>query len=160
MTRPLLSALLALTLFPLFACSEQLPDNNNLGKYLETFDYHERRAMKIDSFESLLLLEEGRAQLLDIRFHEEHAMYSISFAKHIPLNELPQRLDELDRDKLVITMCPIYDRAAIARLYLVLNGFEARYLTDGMLGMMKTLRGDTAREYYEVLRLNREPQPE
>ncbi|MDZ7785007.1 MAG: hypothetical protein U5K56_19365 [Halioglobus sp.] len=30
----------------------------------------------------------------------------------------------------IVTMCPHYDRAEIARLYLTLLGFKARYLTD------------------------------
>ena len=63
------------------------------------------------------------------------------------MNELPDRLGELDRDKTIVTMCPHYDRAEIARLYLTLEGFTARYLTSGMLGIADALRGDNARDY-------------
>jgi hypothetical protein len=48
-------------------------------------------------------------------------------------------------------MCPHYDRAEIARLYLTLRGFKARYLTDGMLGLVDYLRGDRARDYLQRL---------
>jgi len=65
---------------------------------------------------------------------------------------LPQRLDEVDRARTIVTMCPHYDRAEIARLYLKLNGFNARYLTDGLLGVVEYLRGDRAREYINTLK--------
>ena len=44
-------------------------------------------------------------------------------------------------------MCPHYDRAEIARLYLKLNGFNTRYFTNGLLGVVEGLRGDKARDY-------------
>ncbi|WP_367264219.1 rhodanese-like domain-containing protein, partial [Nitratifractor sp.] len=78
--------------------------------------------------------------------------WHIGFGQHIPLNELPDRLDELDRDMTIVTMCPHYDRAEIARLFLKLKGFEARYLTDGMLGIVDYLRGDRAKNYMEKIR--------
>ncbi|OZB54510.1 MAG: sulfurtransferase [Thiomonas sp. 15-63-373] len=56
------------------------------------------------------------------------------------------RLHELDRSKLIITLCPHYDRAEIARLFLTLEGFQSRYLNEGMLGLVDALRGDKARD--------------
>lgn len=50
-----------------------------------------------------------------------------------------------------MTLCPHYDRAEIARLYLTLQGFHARYLTDGMLGIADHLRGDTARDFMALI---------
>jgi len=108
--------------------------------------------MKINVAETLDQLATGRAQLVDIRFAEEWAAWHLGFGLHIPLNTLPDRLHELDRDKLIITMCPHYDRAEIARLYLTLEGFESRYLNEGMLGLVDALRGDKARDL--MLRLS------
>ena len=48
-------------------------------------------------------------------------------------------------------MCPHYDRAEIARLYLTIKGYHSRYLTDGMLGIASELRGDIARDYMKSL---------
>ena len=115
--------------------------------YLRGFDYDERLAMKIQLPELLAGYVEGRMQLIDIRFHEEYAAWRVGIGQHIPLNELPDRVDELDADKTIVTMCPHYDRAEIARLFLTLKGYHARYLTDGMLGIADHLRGDKAREY-------------
>jgi rhodanese-related sulfurtransferase len=94
--------------------------------YLRHFDYDERVAMKIQLPELLKLYAEGQVQLVDIRFHEEYAAWRVGIGQHIPLNELPDRLDELDATKTIVTMCPHYDRAEIARLYLALRGYRAR----------------------------------
>ena len=119
--------------------------------YLRRFDYQQRVDMKIETKELLELYAQGVVQLIDIRFLEEHAAWQIGIGVHIPLNELPDRLDEIDSTKTVVTMCPHYDRAEIARLYLTLRGFRARYLTDGMLGLVDYLRGDRARDYLRRL---------
>lgn len=130
----------------------------SFGAYLTRFDYAEREAMKIKAAEAMDLITTGKAQLIDIRFPEEAAMYTFSFAKTIPLNELPKRLNELDHNKTIITMCPHYDRALMARLYLTLQGFHARYLTDGAIGLATLLRGYIAKETYDNLHPPKEVQ--
>ncbi len=120
--------------------------------YLKEFDYQERKDMKIQMPELFDLYAKGQAQIIDIRFPEEYAAWHIGFGDHIPLNELPDRLGEIDKNKTIVTMCPHYDRAEIARLFLKLKGFEARYLTDGMLKVVDYLRGDKARDYLEKLK--------
>jgi len=119
----------------------------NFSDYLRSFDYDERLAMKIQLPELLERYSRGELQLIDIRFTEEYSAWHLGIGEHIPLNELPDRLAELDAGKTIVTMCPHYDRAEIARLYLALKGYHARYLTDGMLGIAGKLRGDFARDY-------------
>ncbi len=119
----------------------------SFDEYLKHFDYNERKAMKIKLDEMLKLYEEGKAEIIDIRFRDEYEAWHLGFGKNIPLNELPDRLDELDKNKTIVTVCPHYDRAEIARLFLKLKGFNARYLTDGLLGVVDYLRGDKARDY-------------
>ena len=125
---------------------------SNFDKYLKEFDYQERLDMKIDLKELLDLYANNKVQIIDIRFKEEYEAWSIGFLTHIPLNELPNRLNELDKSKTIVTVCPHYDRAAIARLYLKTNGYDAKYLTDGMLGLVDYLRGDRARDYMDKIR--------
>ncbi|HFD11461.1 MAG TPA: rhodanese-like domain-containing protein [Crenotrichaceae bacterium] len=120
-----------------------------MKNYLSNFDYAERKAMKITSEELVSLLQEGEAQLIDIRFKEEFAAWHMGIAHNIPLNELPDRLDEIDKDKIVVTACPHKDRAILGRLFLTLNGYQAKYLVDGLIGMADTLRGDKARLFIE-----------
>lgn len=143
---PLLTAVLTFCLMlPTHSQAEKLDD------YLAGFTYQERRAMKIDSEELVELLKTGEAQLIDIRFPEEFAAWNMAFAKNIPLNELPSRLNELDKNKLIVTACPHYDRSSMARLYLITKGYRARYLNDGLLGLADLLRGDEAREFAEAM---------
>jgi len=120
--------------------------------YLRGFSYQERKDMKIQMPELFELYAKGEAQVIDIRFNEEYEAWHIGFGDHIPLNELPDRLNEIDKSKTIVTMCPHYDRAEIARLYLKLQGYNARYLTDGMLKVVDYLRGDKARDYMKKIK--------
>ena len=117
--------------------------------YLTSFTYEERKEMKIDSVELTVMLEEGTAQLIDIRFKEEYEAWHMKPAINIPLNELPKRLNELDKNKVIVTACPHKDRAIMARTYLQLEGFKSRYLKDGLIGLAEYWRGDSAREFIQ-----------
>jgi rhodanese-related sulfurtransferase len=116
--------------------------------------------MKISSKELVELLKKGEVQFIDIRFPEEFAAWRMGFAKNIPLNELPARLNELDKNKLIVTACPHLDRASLARHYLVTKGFKARYLNDGLLGLAELLRGDQARELIKASHISQQTQGE
>lgn len=122
-----------------------------LDDYLAGFNYQEREAMKIDTLELVALLAEGKVQFIDIRFPEEYAAWHMGFGKNIPLNELPARLNELDKTMVIVTACPHKDRAAMARMYLAIKGFKARYLKDGLLGLAEFLRGDKAKGLMEAM---------
>lgn len=134
--------LLLLTISPAYA-GESLTFEN----YLKSFDYQERSNMKIGIAEMLSLYKQGRVQVIDVRFPEEYQVYSFSFIKNIPLNELPGRLQELDSSKLIVTVCPHYDRAELARTFLTLRGYRSRYLAEGLLGFADYLRGDKAKRF-------------
>lgn len=125
-------------------------------EYLLAFDYAERETMKIKTPEMLALVEEGKAILVDVRFREEFEVWHMNFAKNIPLNELPKRLNELPKDMLIITACPHNDRSNLARLFLVQNGYNAKYLNDGLLKVADFLRGDNAKEFLEAYQTSKE----
>lgn len=118
--------------------------------YLQNFDYKARKEMKISTYEMLEMVANNSAQLIDIRFKEEFEAWHMGFAKNIPLNELPKRLDELDKNKLIITACPHNDRANIARMFLYLKGYRVKYLSDGLLRTADSLRGDRAQEFIQT----------
>ena len=61
---------------------------------------------------------------LDVRSDKEVEYASFPFALHIPLNELPERLGELPKDKCIVTFCSSVFRGAVAYIYLRANGFE------------------------------------
>jgi rhodanese-related sulfurtransferase len=123
--------------------------------FLTRFDYETRVDMKIDSKRLITLLAEKKAVLVDIRFTEETQAWKMGFGLFIPINELPKRLNELPRDKIIVTACPHRDRSAIAMAYLRSKGFNARYLTDGLTGLAENLRGDDAKDFVEDLEMEK-----
>lgn len=78
---------------------------------------------------------------LDVRTNEEINHVSFSFAKHIPLNELPKRKDELSKDKLIVAFCSSVFRGAIAYIYLLSQGFEeVKVLTSNTEDIVKAFK--------------------
>ncbi|GIT97682.1 rhodanese-like domain-containing protein [Sulfurovum sp. TSL1] len=123
--------------------------SDGFDDYLKNFDYNAIKEMKIRTVEMLNMVEDGTAQVIDIRFPEEYEAWHIGFAKNIPINELPDRLNELDKNKLIITACPHNDRANIARMFLMFKGYRVRYLSDGLLSTTDYLKGSNAQEFIE-----------
>jgi len=132
---------------PCFAAEEVI----SLENFLLSYSYDTRSEMKATSDQALDWLEDGKAVLVDIRFAEEQQAWSMGFGLKIPLNELPKRLAELPKDKIIVAACPHKDRAIIAMVYLRTKGYDARYLTDGLVGMAENLRGDDAKYFMELL---------
>ena len=97
------------------------------------------------------LLINGKAQLVDIRFKEEFAAWQVGPSNNIPLNELPKRLSELDKNKIIVTACPHKDRAIIAMIFLKTKGYKTMYLKDGLIGLAEYLRGDNAHHIAETV---------
>jgi rhodanese-related sulfurtransferase len=128
-----------------------LSSDHHLESYIKNFNYDSRIEMKISSKKLIDLLEDGKAVLVDIRFKEEQQAWGPSFALQIPLNELPERLNELPKDKIIVTACPHKDRAIIAMTYLRSKGIAARYLTDGLIGLAENLRGDSALYFLKTM---------
>ena len=150
MNRPVLIiclVLLALHLRPILSFAQE----SEFETFLGHFDYEVRDEMKIDSKELVRLLIAGKAVLVDVRFKEEVAAWRTGFALNIPLNELPRRLGELPKEKIIVVACPHKDRSAIAMAYLRSKGYDAKYLTDGLLGLAELLRGERAKDFMEDL---------
>ena len=73
--------------------------------------------------------------LLDVRSPQEHAEVRIPGATLLPLGLLRERLEELPRDKEIITFCKLSLRGYEAQRILQAAGFSrVRYLEGGVLG--------------------------
>lgn len=70
-------------------------------------------------------------QLVDVRTEEEYAAGTVPGAVNIPLDDLRERLDELDRDVPVVINCQHGKRGYLAVRILLQHGFEARNLLGG-----------------------------
>ena len=74
--------------------------------------------------------------LLDLREPEETALLALPFALHIPLRQLPERLDEIPRDRPVAAFCSGDVRATVAYAYLRVRGYaNVRVLIGGYEGL-------------------------
>ncbi len=83
------------------------------------------------------LRERDDFTLLDVRQIDEVKQGRLEGATHIFLGELVERLDEIDRDKPVVTFCGSGQRAIIAASILKGHGFEQ---VEDSLGSMQACR--------------------
>ncbi len=81
-------------------------------------------------------LKREDALFLDVRSREEHETLAFQLIHHlpvihIPIDELPDRLDEVPKDKHIGIFCSSTVRASFAYLYLKAQGFENVRILDG-----------------------------
>ena len=72
--------------------------------------------------------------LLDVREDDEWAAGHAPHAVHVPMGEIPARLDELPADGTLYVICRGGGRSARATEYLNANGWDAVNVDAGMLG--------------------------
>lgn len=96
-----------------------------MGAFSETdFDLPPARVKEI--------LEAGEAQLVDVREPYEWDAGRIGGAKHIELEHLAGRADELDKEKPVIFQCRMGRRSALATDAFRAVGFDAYNMQGGI----------------------------
>ncbi len=80
----------------------------------------------------------GDHTLVDVREVEEWVTGRIPGAIHIPLNSLPENLDQIPTDKPVVMVCASGIRSLYGSNYLLQMGYPEVYnLEDGTKGWMK-----------------------
>jgi len=140
---------LILFLFLIWVCRPPAyADTSGLETYVSGFDLRTQKEMKMDSPTLVHGIREGKILLVDIRFRQEVKAGPLPFGVAIPLNELPKRLAELPKNQLIVTACPVKDRAIIAMVYLKTKGFNVKYLNDGLIGLSRYLRQNPARHLH------------
>lgn len=79
------------------------------------------------------LLDSGSSVLLDVRMAEELEIASLPGAVHIPLNELPARMSELNPAAPIVVLCHHGVRSEMAGRLLERNGFvDVSHLSGGI----------------------------
>ena len=86
--------------------------------------------------------------LLDVRSKEEAASILIKMelhpnieSKNIPVNEIPDRIDEIPKEKFVAVFCSAGVRSAIVYAYLLSKGFSnVRILEGGYPALTEELK--------------------
>ena len=80
------------------------------------------------------MLDRGEIELIDVREQYEWEAGRIPGAKHIELERLASRAEELPRDRPVVFQCRLGARSAMATEAFRGAGFEAYNLSGGMVG--------------------------
>jgi rhodanese-related sulfurtransferase len=83
--------------------------------------------------EAQKMVDEG-AQLVDVRADHEWEMGRIEGATHLPLAELAERTEEIDKDRPVVFYCRGGNRSTMAAEALAAAGYEAAKLSEGIVG--------------------------
>ena len=79
------------------------------------------------------VLQSEKPVLLDVRSREEWGICHLPGARLIPVQELPRRLDELDREAEIVVYCHVGLRGAMAVGLLRQAGYSrARNLVGGI----------------------------
>ena len=84
------------------------------------------------------LLERGEVQLVDVREPHEWEAGRIPQARHIELERLAGRAQEIDRDRPVVFQCRLGARSAMATAAFRAAGWDAYNLTGGILAWAKS----------------------
>lgn len=71
--------------------------------------------------------------IIDVREEVEVAAGMIPGAKNIPLGEIPERLEELDKNEHYYMVCRSGGRSSSASQFLIQNGFNVTNMIGGML---------------------------
>jgi rhodanese-related sulfurtransferase len=87
---------------------------------------------EVSANEAFELLD-GDAILLDVRQEGEWDAGHAPMASLIPLSEIPDHLDELPRDRLIICACRSGGRSFRAATFLQERGFDTANLAGGMM---------------------------
>jgi rhodanese-related sulfurtransferase len=79
------------------------------------------------------IIEKGEAQLIDVREPYEYEAGHIAGVKHIELERLAGRAEEIDKDRPVIFQCRLGRRSAMASEAFRASGYDAYNMAGGLL---------------------------
>jgi len=98
----------------------------NFDNLLRSFNLHYfgTGQHKISIEDARDLADEGKAFILDVRTKEEVDLVGFGFATNIPTHEIPDRLSEIPKDKLIAILCVSGTRATMISMYLQVNGYD------------------------------------
>lgn len=90
-----------------------------------------------NQLDSLIKEGTGKYQLIDVRTPEEYNNRKIKGFKNIPLQVLPNRMKEIDKEKPVVLMCASGSRSMHAAGFLSKNGYKTLINVKGGISSYK-----------------------
>lgn len=112
---------------------------NMLGYVAENILSHKARFIEWDEVDALLEDKKDDFVILDITEEMERMVFAIKDSYHIPLGKLRQRINELDKSKLIIPYCAIGVRSYNAARILMQNGFKRVAILSGGTSFYKSM---------------------
>jgi rhodanese-related sulfurtransferase len=76
---------------------------------------------------------DGSVILLDVREDDEWQRGHAPGAQHIPMGQVPSRLNEIDVDAQLFVVCQVGGRSQRVAQYLAQNGYQPANVMGGML---------------------------
>lgn len=105
----LYSAMILMAAVILAACNgvdtavKSLPQNSNTPAGPETI--YPDGAARVTTAELETMMKEGKAYVVDVRTQDSYDMGHIPGSKLIPVGEILNHVNELPRDKMIVTYC-------------------------------------------------------
>jgi len=95
--------------------------------------------------------------LLDVRNEDEFTEYQIPGSVNIPLDELfdEKTLENIPKDKTVVTICPHGNRAMVASFALTRAGIDSQTLAGGLAGWNQILKPITVSQKPKVIQVQK-----
>jgi len=101
---------------------------------------------EISATDAAAALAAGDHILLDVREAMELEAAAVDGALHIPMGEIPARMEEIPRDRTVICMCHLGGRSMQVAAFLAAQGYEHVYnMTGGIEAWMLDVDPNAAR---------------
>jgi rhodanese-related sulfurtransferase len=93
----------------------------------------QRRGARVSQLQATQYMNQAKTLVLDVRNPDEFASGHLPGAKNIPIDELANRLGEIEKSKshIVITVCQSGVRSGTAVSILNKAGFEQAFSLDG-----------------------------
>lgn len=76
-------------------------------------------------------LDRSKVQIIDTRTPAEFELGTINGAVNIPVDDIRERINEIDKNKPVVVFCAVGLRGYIAARILMANGYDVRNLSGG-----------------------------
>lgn len=107
---------------------------DTLRSAMQALSDHHETLDPISAKELLDKMARGELTVIDVRPQSEYTTAHLPYARSLPLSELRQRLEEIDRDKPVVAYCrgPFCLMAKEAVTLLRESGFDATRIDEGV----------------------------
>jgi rhodanese-related sulfurtransferase len=86
----------------------------------------------VDVAEAARQMRSGEAVLLDVREPSELTLAAIGGALHVPMRQVPARLEEIPRDRPVLVICHHGGRSQVVADWLLAKGYVAQNVAGGI----------------------------